>query len=241
MHLCDLPGSQEILKEQIHRLITSDLINHADDIFFCVNGDPNKLTDNIQLISPYGNLTVIQTASHSAQWEWPTLNFLKEYCDNSSEDFNLLYFHLKGVNGNPYARDWRRFMEYWNIDHWRDCVARLEEGYETVGVNHAIGTDYWEHYSGNFWWAKSSYIKKLDRLIDPEKYPLGTKSKYMGWVLPSEYLRFEHEAWLMSEHPRWFEIANSPGKHNTYWHYRFRYPPSEYMIKHPELNCVISG
>jgi hypothetical protein len=51
-------------------------------------------------------------------------------------------------------------MEHFCITRYKDCVKLLGE-YDTVGVN-LQSNPLW-HYSGNFWWANSSYIKQLDR------------------------------------------------------------------------------
>ena len=46
-------------------------------------------------------------------------------------------------------------------------INKLLNKYNTVGTRYkkiAIGP----HYSGNFWWAKSDYIKNLDKEIGPK-------------------------------------------------------------------------
>ena len=48
-------------------------------------------------------------------------------------------------------------MEYFNLERWEECVATLKE-YETCGVELQSEDS---HYSGNFWWATSDYIKRL--------------------------------------------------------------------------------
>ena len=59
------------------------------------------------------------------------------------------------------------------------------ENYDTVGVNLQSGP----HYSGNFWWSKSSHIKTLNKKIgsnytDPEFWVTSKKDgKYLSLYL----------------------------------------------------------
>lgn len=101
--------------------------------------------------------------------ERSTLMLLKEWCDNSKEDTPILYFHTKGLSRPGYNVElWRLYMEYYNIDRWRYAVSALSNGWDAYGVNLRDDTEElfggrYLHYSGNFWWARSSYIKGLDR------------------------------------------------------------------------------
>jgi hypothetical protein len=95
------------------------------------------------------------------EFETPTLKYLKETCDATDEEFFVLYLHHKGITrmNNPNVHAWRQYMQYFCIEQWQDCVAALNEGYDTVGVNWRDTP--WKHYSGNMWWSRASYIRKL--------------------------------------------------------------------------------
>jgi hypothetical protein len=63
-------------------------------------------------------------------------------------------------------------MEYFAIDHWRDCVKALQD-HDACGVNWRTTPS--PHFSGNFWWAKASYVANLPHAIgtgyvDPEMW-----------------------------------------------------------------------
>lgn len=101
--------------------------------------------------------------------ERATLLLMKEWCDSHNTDSPILYFHTKGLTRSGYNIDlWRMFMEHHNIDKWRLAASLLSKEWVTYGVNlrndtrQLFGDDYY-HYSGNFWWARSSYIKKLKK------------------------------------------------------------------------------
>ena len=122
--------------------------------------------------------------------------------------------------------DWRRFMSYNTIARWQECVAKLDDGYNLVGTN--IIEEPWLHSSGNFWWSTSEYIKTLDPLVHPEQLPWNTPSRYTGAVYDGGNFRYDHEAWIGSRNPTFFEIANSPGKQTPGWHFENEYPESNY-------------
>lgn len=123
----------------------------------------------------------------------------------SKEELALLYLHSKGVTKKGVSADrvadWRRYMEYWLIGRWRECVRRLSNT-DVVGVNcHATPR---LHFSGNFWWARGDYVRRLPKRID-KNY-------------------FAPEWYVCSKSPRIFSWMESGVDH-----YRKAYPPIEYI------------
>ena len=107
------------------------------------------------------------------------------YTHAVEEDFNVLYIHSKGVT-KPWSdcvKDWIDYMLYFNIDKFQTCLELLQE-YDAVGVN--LQDKPVLHFSGNFWWSKSSNIRKLGEITNetyhgPEFYITGCKDgKYKG-------------------------------------------------------------
>lgn len=86
------------------------------------------------------------------------------------EDAYFLYFHCKGITApwrmrqekiyQPFVNYylWRKFLEWGCIEKWETCIEKLEQ-YSCVGVNLCK----WPmaHFSGTFWWTKSSYVRSL--------------------------------------------------------------------------------
>jgi len=54
-------------------------------------------------------------------------------------------------------------MNWGILEKWRECVASLKE-YDTTGPCYRKNP--FPHYAGNFWWSKSSHIRKLHDPID---------------------------------------------------------------------------
>lgn len=231
MHLNDLPGAHELMSEQLTRLSENELLETAETVFLCTNGNELNFIDAQNVLAAERNIKFIHTSNRTDLWEYPTLELLKRNCEAADEEYNIFYFHLKGLSrlGDARVTDWRHFMEYFMIDQWRACVEKLENGYDLVGTN--IIEQPWLHSSGNFWWSKSSYIKKLEPLVSPELYAWGTPSKLTGAILDGGNFRYDHEAWIGSGSPTWFEMASSPGKQTPGWHFDNNYPESEYVHK----------
>ena len=92
--------------------------------------------------------------------ETDTIKLLHEICKQHLKSKPILYLHSKGVSrvGNANVQAWVDYMEYFVITKWKDCISKLTD-YDTCGVN--LQKDPGLHYSGNFWWANSSYVSKL--------------------------------------------------------------------------------
>uniref|UniRef100_A0A6M3IPM8 Putative methyltransferase n=1 Tax=viral metagenome TaxID=1070528 RepID=A0A6M3IPM8_9ZZZZ len=93
-----------------------------------------------------------------------TLWWIRDYAKENPDDY-ILFFHTKGITHFTKAtEDWRKYMEYFVIERWKDCVAKLDEGYDACGVlwNKYTPVGYFPHFSGSFYWAKASYINTLD-------------------------------------------------------------------------------
>lgn len=237
---CDLPGSENLSLAQIKRLMASDLSDVAT-VYLSLNGDLVKFLPLVELVKDRSNFRICHTSDRSNLMEYPALNLVKDVADLATEEEYLMYFHLKGIThlNNQGIIDWRNYMEYWTIDRWRDCIELLDRGHDTCGTNYIHGnflgidlkTRNWQHYSGGFWWARTSYIKKLKRLVHPDEYVMGSVSEYTGYTIDKNTYRFDHEAWIASGKPNWTEVHSSPGGMSGYpgWHYHHTYP--EHMYK----------
>lgn len=80
----------------------------------------------------------------------------------------------------------------------------LVDKYDAIGCNYSLNP--FKHFSGNFWWATSNYIKKLD-------------------FLPDNCKRHKSEWWILSN-----ETVNSYVIHNSLIdHYNNLYPKDKYI------------
>ena len=159
-HVYKQEGYQPLVKEQLDRVVSSGLYEAADNIFiYSVGGPPfdrGLLADlpKIKLVADLG----------ANPFEFETLNSIKDYSENNANR-NILYMHTKGITtpGNRNTIHWRKFMEFVNIDNWKECVDMLKT-YDAVGGNLVFigeGKDADLCFAGNIWWARSNHLRNL--------------------------------------------------------------------------------
>jgi autotransporter strand-loop-strand O-heptosyltransferase len=152
-----------ILQEQISKLILSGLYDEVDCIYTGIISNNNDDTNwFLNLLKSYKKFSPIVHEKNG--YEQSTLRCLHEYAEKN--DSYILYFHSKSVSNPGYPNTLVRWLlEYHTIYKWKECLSLLDEGYDAIGIdlrmNSPLG-DY-THFSGNFWWSKSSYIKTLDK------------------------------------------------------------------------------
>jgi hypothetical protein len=196
MHLVDLPGSQFIIDEQINSIIDSGLIDHSELFLFC-NYEFNNYMWLRDKLKKYSYINYIENSAIKEEFEIPTLMSLKQFCDETAEEYYVLYLHMKGVSriDDKCMSDWRKLMTYFNIDKWRKCISLLKDGYDTVGVNW-LPDHMYPHYSGNYWWAKSSYIKKLPKIKLPREAGFISQFDIKNSLGQPELHKQDAEFWL---------------------------------------------
>ena len=182
-HIFSIDGVESIIDEQIDKLI-----KYKGSFNFFVNIDissgynlPNYILEKIE------SLTNNITYTSEKRYEMSTLSMMYKHA--LENDSYYLYIHTKGssrIKSNnvetfyPYENieNWRRIMEHFCIDSSNICISELEN-YDLVGCNYiptetipVVWTNTWlkmkrnvpSHYSGNFWWSKSEFIRKLPNL-----------------------------------------------------------------------------
>lgn len=108
---------------------------------------------------------------NEARSELPTLHRMQAWLP-PGEEWAVCYWHAKGVThaNDALCRAWRQCMERATIVRWRRCERDLQQGYDSVGAHwltreeygSCVNTFFW---GGNFWWAKSSFLANLPRLL----------------------------------------------------------------------------
>lgn len=160
-----------------HMLYTNDCIERFESTFLKIKN--SKLYDcieaiNLNIVGNYNSSLYtfndpkikVTTYTNEVNGEMDTIKYLHDYCATIEENTPILYLHGKGVTRgtNQNIKDWIDLMEYFLIERWEECIAKLKD-YDTCGVNlNSELPSIKLHYSGNFWWANSDYIKKLPRL-----------------------------------------------------------------------------
>jgi len=189
IHVAVMNNWEAILSEILEDLRISKLDKEAEVTLVAVGGT----------IGSYGGCRVINTGKPINTYEIPTLQLIYDELEES----RIMYCHLKGVS-RPfclYRRDWRREMCNFCIIDWETRLLHLKVRYTSgpriTNSGAGDGSDYvpaYKHYSGNFWWARSDYLKKLP---PPEQFFEVYKNRFTAetWVGQSskinEYIEFE--------------------------------------------------
>lgn len=174
-HIYCVNDWKEVFIEQINLIKSSGLCDFIDKLFLSINYNENIDVDFIVENLKYVNYEIISKTDKN-EYEFPALKFIQNLANQ--ENFNVLYLHTKGVsiskenmgfyhNSKNFehlkncVNDWRNYMEYFLIENYQDCLTELKV-YDACGVN--LVDKPTKHFSGNFWWSKSEYIKKLFNL-----------------------------------------------------------------------------
>lgn len=135
------------------------------------------------------------------------------------EDAYFLYFHTKGITAPWRMREekdttpafpfvnyylWRKFLDWGCIENWRMCVDALDNGHTSAGVNYT--DEPLPHYSGTYWWSKSSYIKTLPDIREDDWWQdLRQATTLKNW----DSNRNKPEMWIgVSESRNFYSIVN---------------------------------
>jgi len=180
IHICIKGTWLDILTNIITNIKKSGLYDIIDKIKCFILGNLNKIPD----IFNDEKIIIVKQDPNIQLYERFTLNNL--YNDCLKEEFYVLYLHTKGIQwpNSQQVKDWVEYLIYFNMFKKKEIIDFLEN-YDTVGVNLQPGP----HYSGNFWWSKSSHIKTLNKNIgsnytDPEFWVTSKKGgKYLSLYL----------------------------------------------------------
>jgi len=191
IHACIIDYDDSILQEQLSIVLNKDF----KQIYIGIVGISN--TDSFLEKYNHKNIIILYAESNIYYYEIKTINKIQSFCSNLDKNVNILYIHTKGVRkvGNKDTiYSWRKMMEYFLIENMDNCISYLDY-YDTLGCNFINASHYIKdkvsvngkdccHYSGNFWWSKSSYLKNLPLLeYDLSENSIFTRCRAENWVL----------------------------------------------------------
>jgi hypothetical protein len=199
----------------VNKLNSTKCIDVFDKIYILNIGLP---IENIYV----NKFEIINYSDNIFLYENPTINFIKNFSEKNANSY-ILYIHTKGVSFHPSntkENDWIDFMLYFLVEQNKICISILDNNYDTIGCNYSKDIDrtvdgwnrdnphrYPSHYSGNFWWANSNYLRTLPLLSveNPE--------------------RMAPEFWLFKNNPTFYNLHSS-----QLMHYAYDYPRNKYVL-----------
>jgi len=213
---------REIVRHIMDAVVDSGLNAILSGIYYCVSGSAD---DVVRPLLPSGvPLHLWACQVNRRQYERLTLHRLAEMAQQALTDggeFFVLYVHSKGVSKPPVhhakIHEWREMMLHFVVKCWPLCLKALSRDPRAHG---AVGSNVqaWpaRHYSGNFWWATSEYLRTLP-------LPIG------GAYLDPEMWIGRGDAQLLSlyQHPHWRHMRTA-----------FRCPPYQSLISNKFLSIM---
>jgi len=158
IHIALLDGWYDRLTMYLLLIKSSGLLSKIENIYLCFIGDLE--IDKLYFTHDILNKIIIKNVDTCLTlFEVPTQKILYDFCCDN-KDYNVMYIHTKGVGKeiNLCIEDWIHYMLYFLVEKHEDVINKLID-FDTVGVD--LREEPVLHYSGNFWWAKSSYISSL--------------------------------------------------------------------------------
>lgn len=238
----------DMITEQLRKIINvkiykdgrceNNIFNYCKKLYIGVTDSPDKRPENgIEWLNKFLNASTsnkqLATDPKIEIVVYPdnnelrrTLWWIRDYAKDHPGEY-VMFFHTKGItHDNQPNRDWRNYMEYFVIERWRDCIQKLDEGYDCCGVlwNCDKAGNFHPHFSGQFYWVKTDYINTLDH-----QYLISAN-------------RYDGEFWIgTNKNSRIYEFHNS--RMNDYLsliasksHYNLPYPRSGYVQNLAMLN-----
>jgi hypothetical protein len=155
-HIYAIDGVESIIDEQLN------LIKKHFDFPYILNVGISIADDNTSIdyiINKFEKIRDVRSKGN----EFVTLDLIEKDKEKFGDSDYILYIHSKGASKQNLENvvSWRHLMNYFNIEKYKNIFKIFEKtDYNTYGV--LLGkAGKWKLYSGNFWWAKASYLKTI--------------------------------------------------------------------------------
>ena len=149
----------DIVQTQIKTVKGSGLLDQLDRVFYTTSGEHGR-DYNIGNSNKYTHVAHYEGKNGELQ----TLNLLHHFC-HANPDSKVLYFHDKGsYHYNDENQEFVKLLNCYVLN--THCIEALND-HDTCGWR--ISPIPVPHYSGNFWWARCSYINTLINPLAPLK------------------------------------------------------------------------
>jgi len=167
---------ESIIREMMDMISSSGLLSDMIELRACISGPEADRASEVVL--SYPKTVIHQSNPHAGkEYERFTLHRMYDDCSHFSDDHYILYIHSKGVS--------RKSQRFPGVGRWRRIMLRTLTTYRHVAWTHLrYGADIVglflrrkpvNHFSGNFWWSRSAYIRTLPmpiggKYLDPEMW-----------------------------------------------------------------------
>ena len=186
----------QIIQRQFEKIKKSELIDRVRVVNIVFVGNVPFPCEDIR---QHPKVRILATIGRG--YEGVTSYCIKRTCDTQKHESLIVYLHNRGMShpSDSPSEDWTLMMEYFVIERWKQCLQILTNKY-TCGcelwahTDRMNPSDFIYHYSGNFWWSRSEYIKKInppvfgDRHVESEDWIL----QLVDHGIPKEHFGILH-------------------------------------------------
>ena len=173
--ICCIGNCLDVVEEQMN-ILQKGLLNITKKVIIfitCFNEEHNN--NLINLLNNYDkdNQKFIFITTCENLFEKFAINNYKKYINDL--DYFVYYFHTKGVSkvNNNIMNSRRKLLNFYTLEKYHLNLTLLEK-YDAVGCSLHLYPK--KHFSGNFWWSKSTYTNTLldinNGYLSPEMYIL---------------------------------------------------------------------
>lgn len=172
-----------VLYNKYKKINNSELLKNIDNFYVIVSNTQERHKDFLQQFSTLSNkIKIINLSNPVFNDESDTLNFILQQSNDSSTNRRILYLHTKGVTHSHQlvkknVDAWVEYLDLYNIHKWKECVDALDTNDVAGGLYESSNP---KHFSGNFWWANTNYIKTLPEITE-KNYKLFNRGEF--WIL----------------------------------------------------------
>jgi len=162
----------QIITRQFEKIKKSELLDRLRSIKIVFVGN---VPFPCEEIISHPKVRIISTITTG--YEGVTSYCIKRTCDTQNHDSLIVYLHNRGIShpSDCPSEDWTLMMEYFVIEKWKQSIQELKDKY-TCGcelwahTNRINPSEFIYHYSGNFWWSRSEYIKQIKHPVFGNRY-----------------------------------------------------------------------
>ncbi len=182
--ICCINNYLEVVKEQISILNKGLLAQTTKIIIFITMYNKDTCQELDELLNNSNKYILVKSPNNL--YEKYAINNYKNYI-TEDKDYYLYYFHTKGLKrkDDPLINVFssrRQILNYYTLEMYNINIELLKY-YDAVGCSLSLYPK--KHFSGNFWWSKSNYLKLLQNInnkyLSPEMYILSNETcKYIS-------------------------------------------------------------
>jgi hypothetical protein len=157
-----------IIEEQLSILVTSGLYNKTKKIFIFIslyNNENHRLNNLLKKFDVNNKFELITSPLNL--YEKFAINNYRNYINknnNNSSEYYIYYFHTKAITRpmNSEYHNRRKNLNYYILKKHELCLKLLNK-YDVIGCTLYRYPKI--HFSGNFWWSKSTHIQRLKKTV----------------------------------------------------------------------------